>query len=118
MTDRIRLQGLRVSGRIGVSAEERAEPQTLVVDVDISVDLRKAGHSDALEDTIDYSEVAGRIERVVGAGETKLLEHLAQRIVDEISTILGVEGVTVEVAKEAAPMSQEHERVSVRMERP
>jgi dihydroneopterin aldolase len=117
VSDRISLQGLRFAGRIGVTAEERAEPRTIVVDVEMEVDLRKAGESDDLAHTVDYSQVAERIERIVTGTEMKLLEHVAHRIVDEISTIWGVERVTVEVAKEA-PMPQEHDRVSVRMERP
>jgi dihydroneopterin aldolase len=117
MTDLIRLRGLCVQGRVGVTDEERAQPQTLIVDVDLEVDLRKAGQSDELADTVDYSQVAERIERVLERNEMKLLEHVAQRIVDEISPLLGVEGVTVEVAKKA-PMPQDHDRVSVRLERP
>jgi dihydroneopterin aldolase len=117
VSDRIRLQGLRFEGRIGVTQEERAEPTALVVDVDLEVDLRPAGESDDLEQTVDYSEVAERIERIVTGTEMKLLEHVANRIVDEISTFLRVERVTVEVAKKA-PMPQEHDRVSVRIERP
>jgi dihydroneopterin aldolase len=117
VSDRISLHGLRFEARIGITPEERAEPRTLVVDVDIEVDLRKAGESDDLAHTVDYSQVAERIERIVTGTEMKLLEYAAQRIVDEISTISGVERVTVEVAKKA-PMPQEHDRVSVRMERP
>jgi dihydroneopterin aldolase len=111
------LHGLRVEGRIGVTPEERAQPQALIVDVDMEVDLRTAGQSDDLADTIDYSEVAERIEQIVSGTEMRLLEHVAQRIADEISPTLGGGGVTVEVAKKA-PMPQEHDRVSVRIERP
>ena len=118
MTDAIRIHRLRVAGRVGVTPEERARPQALIIDVEVAAGLRKAGLSDELRDTIDYANVAERIERVVAEGESKLLEHLAQRIVDEISPILGVESVTVEVAKEHAPMPQQHDRVSVRLERP
>jgi FolB domain-containing protein len=116
VSDVIRLRGLRVQGRVGVTPEERAEPQDVIVDIDIHADLRKAGTSDYLADTVDYSQVAERIEQVVSGSEMRLLEHVAQRIVDEISAILGVEGVTVEVSKKA-PMPQDHDRVSVRLER-
>jgi 7,8-dihydroneopterin aldolase/epimerase/oxygenase len=111
------LQGLRFEGRLGVTAEERAKPQTLFIDVDMYLDLRKAGETDDLANTVDYSQVAEKIERIVTGSEMRLLEHIAQRIVDEISPILGVERVTVEVAKKA-PIPQEHDRVSVRIERP
>ncbi len=116
MTETIRLHGLRFQGRIGVTPEERAEPRTILIDVDIEVDLRKAGETDELQHTVDYSQVAERIERIVTGTEMKLLEHVAYRIVGEISSILGVGRVTVEVAKKA-PMAQEHDRVSVRVER-
>lgn len=116
MTDLIRIRGLRVEARVGVTEEERSEPRALTIDVDLAVDAEEAGATDELEHTVDYSDIAKRIELVLQRGEIKLLEHAAKRIVDEISPILGVKGVTVEVAKRA-PMPQEHDRVSVRMER-
>jgi 7,8-dihydroneopterin aldolase/epimerase/oxygenase len=117
LTDTIKLHGLRFQARVGVTPEERAEPRLVRVDAELAVDLHKAGESDDLEHTVDYSQVVELIERVVTGTEAKLLEHLADRIVAAISPISGVERVTVEVAKKA-PISQEHDWVSVRVERP
>ena len=52
--DRIELRGLRVLGAHGVLPEEQQRAQPFEVDLDLELDLRPAGRSDALADTVDY----------------------------------------------------------------
>ena len=63
--DRIVIAGLRELGVHGVLAEEQTRPQPFEVDVELSVDASRAGESDALEHTVDYSAVAESVSRVV-----------------------------------------------------
>ena len=118
MTDLVRIRDLRVKTRVGVTPGERANPQIVVIDIDIQADLGAAGASDDLTDTVDYSAVSQAVAELVSSSECKLLEHLAAKVAELISTFSGVNGVTVEVAKEAAPMPVDVGRVSVRLERP
>lgn len=115
--DLIKVRGLRVSSHIGATADERARPQGLTIDLDIAADLRAAGVSDDLSDTIDYGRVVREVEEVAQASDRVLLEHLAEEVAARIAQIPGVNGVTVEVAKDAPPIEQEVERVAVRIER-
>lgn len=55
--DKLVLRGLKFHGFHGVKPEEKTLGQKFVVDVDAWMDLRKAGISDCLSDTISYSEI-------------------------------------------------------------
>ncbi|MDP9226569.1 MAG: dihydroneopterin aldolase [Actinomycetota bacterium] len=115
--DRISISDLRVDTRIGVTEEERAEPRTVVIRLDIWADLDRPGISDELGDTVDYHSVTRDVADLVRSTEAKLLEHLAERIAALITGINGVRGITVEVIKESPPISEDVRAVSVRIER-
>lgn len=55
--DKLILRGLKFHGFHGVKAEERKLGQKFVIDVDAWMDLQPAGLSDALPDTISYTEI-------------------------------------------------------------
>ena len=52
--DRILISDLLVRCIIGVRDEERRDKQDVLINLELSVDLRKAGTSDRLEDSVDY----------------------------------------------------------------
>ena len=115
MTDAIRILGLEVQTRVGVSDEERARAQTVVVDVNIGVDLTRAGASDALDDTLDYSAAVTLVADTIAASEARLLEHLATRVISVVSRMDGVEDVTVQIAKRPPPVAEKVDSVAIRM---
>ena len=115
--DSIVVRDLRVETHIGVTEEERATPQTVLIDLDIGVDLRPAGNSDDLTDTIDYSAVTGEVAALAAAESTQLLEHLAERIAEVLLSHSGVMTVTVDIAKESPPVAENVGRIAVRVER-
>lgn len=80
--DIIYLNDLRVDTTIGVYDRERRIRQTLVLDLEIGTDFRKAAASDKIEDTVDYQAVAERIVNFAGTSEFKLVETLAEKIAD------------------------------------
>ena len=116
MTDLIRIRGLRAETRVGVSDDERARPQTVVVDVDIAADLSRAAASDRLEDTVDYGTAVRAIADTVRSSETRLLEHLAARVSSVVSRMDGVGAVTVEIAKASPPVAEQVEAIGVRIQ--
>ena len=65
MTSAIQLRGLRAVGTHGVLPEEQARAQPFEIDLDVEADLRAAGQSDALTDTVDYGALAEAAARVV-----------------------------------------------------
>ena len=73
-----------LAAKIGVTEQERAVAQALEAEIVLEADLEKAGLSDALSETIDYSEIR-RIARQITATRTwSLLEALAERIASEL----------------------------------
>lgn len=117
MADRIELRGLRVVGLVGVLPEEHDRPQPLEIDLDVELDLRRAGESDDLADTVDYGAVCAIVEQVVGAGHVALLEHLAETIAGRLLADDRIERVTVAVRKLRPPVPQQLATSGVRISR-
>jgi dihydroneopterin aldolase len=115
--DVIRVRDLDVEARVGVTPEERAEPQTLRVQLDLVVDLAPAGASDRLADTVDYGDVAVEAAAVIRGMSPQLLEPIAEAIATAISRRKSVTAVTVEVAKLAPPIPETLGSVAVKIER-
>ena len=105
--DRIELRGLRAVGVIGVLPEERERAQPFELDIDLEADLRAAGQSDALADTIDYGRAVALAERVVTTEPHLLLERVAQRVADELLALDGVTAVHVTIRKLRPPVPQD-----------
>ena len=82
--DRIELRRLVATGYCGVLPEERQRPQPLEIDLDVRADLRAAGESDDLDDTVDYGAVCDIVERVVRTERFGLLERLAARLAEVV----------------------------------
>ncbi|HUP23836.1 MAG TPA: dihydroneopterin aldolase [Thermoanaerobaculia bacterium] len=74
------VQGLRCQARVGVSEEERRSPQEIVADLELRVDLRRAGATDRLDATIDYAAVAAMVRERLEATPMALLEALAESV--------------------------------------
>ncbi len=115
--DRIMIRDLRVATRIGVSEEERATPQWVVVSVELEADLRSASESDDIEETVDYHWATTEIAALVTSTTCSLLEHMAGKIASRMSKIERVHGVTVEIAKESPPVQEDVGSIAVRIER-
>lgn len=81
-TDRILLRELRLECVVGVGEDERRQPQELLLDLELEVDLSLPGRTDDLADTVDYGALAKRIRSAVGGTSDHLLERLAERIAD------------------------------------
>ena len=99
-------------------AEEQVRAQPFEVDVYLDVDLRAAGASDDLADTIDYGALAGRVESVITGEHHALLERLAERIAETAGADARVRSVTVDVRKLRPPVPVDLAWAGVRVTRP
>jgi FolB domain-containing protein len=102
---------------VGWTDEERASPQFVLVDLDVATDVTRSSASDDLADTVDYATLVSKVATYVAGRETRLLERLAAEVADLVSAMNGVNGVSVEIAKEVVPVREEVGRVAVRVER-
>jgi FolB domain-containing protein len=78
--DTITVRDLRVSCVIGTTEAERSRKQDVVVSFTLWLDLRRAGGSDQLEDTVDYGELAARVTALLESSSFQLLEALAEAV--------------------------------------
>jgi dihydroneopterin aldolase len=119
MTDRITLQAMRFEGHHGVSADERAFPQPLEVDLVVEADLARAGRTDDVADTIDYGPLIALVGGVVEQGSFRLLEAIAATIADRVLATTPASAVTVRVRKLAVPVDADLDwaQVEIRRER-
>jgi D-erythro-7,8-dihydroneopterin triphosphate epimerase len=102
LSDRIYIRDLVVPCTIGLDAPERANKQNVLVQITLEADLRRAGRTDALDDTIDYRALKKRILGLAGESQFYLIEALAQSIADECLRQDRIERVTVAVEKPGA----------------
>ena len=80
--DRIFIRDLALRCIIGIYPEERREKQDVVINVEMHCDLRKAGRSDELSDTVDYKAIKKAILKLVEESGFQLIESLAESIAD------------------------------------
>jgi 7,8-dihydroneopterin aldolase/epimerase/oxygenase len=85
-TDEIFLEGMRFYAYHGVNSEERALGQHFLVEVVLTVDVRRAGQSDDLADTVSYSAVYKLVCGVAEGESRNLIEAVAEDIAAAILT--------------------------------
>jgi dihydroneopterin aldolase len=100
--DRIFLHGLTTECIIGFIDWERRVRQTVVLDIELPVDCRRASLTDEVADTLDYKQVAKRVLAYVAASECKLVETLAHSVALLVLEEFGVEWVRVSLNKPGA----------------
>ena len=117
-SDRITLTGITAVGHHGVLEFEKREGQTFRVDAELTVDLRAAGRSDALADTVSYVAIAELIEEAITGEPYDLIEALAEGITAGIlAADRRITAAEVTVHKPHAPLTQSFADVSVTVHR-
>lgn len=100
MLDTIHLENIESFCRLGVYEEERASGQNIKVNLALELDLRKAGQSDDLQDTVDYAKISKLVQDCAQAKEYLLVEHLAEEIAQKIlSDFVSISGLKIRVFK-------------------
>lgn len=112
----IKLQNIRTFSFHGCLEEEARIGSDYRVDLEIKTDLRKSSVSDELKDTVDYV-LLNTIVIEEMAIRSKLLEHVAQRIVSRIfKEIPAVSRILLAVSKLNPPIGGDVEAVTIEME--
>jgi dihydroneopterin aldolase len=97
--DTVFLEGMRFYAYHGVNPEERTQGQRFRVDIELSADLRTAGRSDDLRDTINYSAVYKRVRDIVEGPPRALIEAVAEEIAMTLLDEFDASQVVVTVRK-------------------
>ena len=100
--DRIFLRGLTAECIIGFIDWERRVRQTVVIDLEVPVDCRRAAATDEVGETVDYKKVAKRVLAYIEASEFKLVETLAHRLALLLLEEFDMEWVRISLNKPGA----------------
>ena len=112
----IKLQNIRTFSFHGCLEEEAKIGSDYRVDLEIKTDLRKSAVSDEIKDTVDYVLLNKIVEEEM-AIRSKLLEHVAQRILTRIfKEIPAVSRILLAVSKLNPPIGGDVEAVTIEIE--
>lgn len=109
----IRLKNIKIYAFHGCLVEESKIGSDYLVNLSVKANLTQAANSDQLSDTVDYV-LLQKIVTTEMQKRSKLLEHVAQRIIDAIFEEVDlVQTVKIRVAKVNPPIGGDVEDVSV-----
>lgn len=82
--ERIELREMVFAAHIGVTRSERAEPQPLIVDLTLWMNLEPAGAADDLTLTLDYREAQNLLRDLIDELRPRLLERFTLRSLEAL----------------------------------
>ncbi|WP_041632730.1 dihydroneopterin aldolase [Maribacter sp. HTCC2170] len=109
----IKVTNIRAHAHHGCLDEESIIGSEYRVDITLRTDLKKASISDNLIDTVDYVHINHIVKEEMNI-PSKLLEHVANRIIDRVFLELTtVDKIKVSVSKINPPIGGDVEMVTV-----
>lgn len=112
---KIAIEGMRFYAFHGFYDEEQKIGNEYEVDIYVNTNFSAAATKDDLAGTVNY-ETIYRIVKIEMQKKTRLLEALAQRIIDKMKTIFDtMESVTIRISKLRPPISGDIARVWIEM---
>ncbi|WP_432408270.1 dihydroneopterin aldolase [Wukongibacter sp. M2B1] len=116
--DKIIMKNLAFFGYHGVLKEENVLGQKFFVDIELYADLKKAGISDDVKDTIHYGEVYEKVKNIVEEKRFGLLEALAENIsMTILDSFSMVEEISIKIRKPEAPVNGIYDYFGVEIRR-
>lgn len=98
------LNEIRVYAFHGCMEEEKRIGSNYIVNLEVETDMINPAKSDDISDAVDYV-ILNKIVKEEMSVRSKLLEHVAQRIIDRVlKQFSEVESVVVSVAKQNPPL--------------
>jgi dihydroneopterin aldolase len=117
VSDKIFIHALKTEAIIGIFDWERQVKQTVLVDIELSADIRKAALTDSIVDTLNYKGVAKRVLTFVEASQFHLVETLAEHIAMLILEEFGVDWVSIVLSKPGAVRNSRDVGVALQRDR-
>ena len=100
--DIVFIRELRADTVIGVYDWERRIRQTVVMDLELASDNRRAAAGDRIEDAIDYAAISQRVLSFIEVSEFQLIETMAEQVANIILDEFAVPWLRVRLAKPGA----------------
>lgn len=116
--DKVKLNRIELFGSVGVLEEEKIGTQRYWITIEIEADLKPAGQSDELENTIDYSSVYQLCESLMEESTCDLIETFAENLSQRLFQRFEIaQSVMVEVLKPDAPITGKFDSVGIEIMR-
>ena len=113
MMGKVILKDIRVYAFHGCMEEEELIGSDYIVNLEVETDMHQPAYSDLLEDAVDYVQLNSIVKEEMLI-RSRLLEHIAQRIIDRIlKQFPTVKNVEVKVAKQNPPIGGDVREVCV-----
>lgn len=112
--DYIKITNMRVYAYHGVLPEEKENGQEFFLNAKVYVDMRKAGLTDDLEDTLNYDRLCVFLQEIFKEKTFDLIEAAAEYTVQEIMRFFKpIQAMELEVRKPHAPVTYQPEDLSI-----
>jgi dihydroneopterin aldolase len=115
--DKIFIHALKAEAIIGIYDWERQVRQTVLIDIELAADIRKAALTDSIDDTLNYKRVAKRILAFVEASQFHLVETLGEHVAMLVLEEFGLAWVRITLSKPGAVRSSKDVGVSLERNR-
>ncbi len=115
--DKIHISGISCLAQLGVPPQERENPQKILVDVVLSLNLEKAVHSDEVTSTVDYVGIVEKVKETLEERRFCLLESVAGHLCRSILTDTRIKSVQVTVRKFPEVLREKASYVEVELTR-
>lgn len=111
--DKLYFNRMSFYGYHGVFEAEAQLGQRFFVDLELQLDLTKAGNSDDLHDTVNYVEIFEQVRKIVENERFNLIEALAARIADQLLNLFPILEAKVKVTKPTPPINGHYDSVAI-----
>jgi dihydroneopterin aldolase len=93
---------MKIETTVGIWEWEKRIKQQVIIDIEMSADIKKAASSDQIEDTLNYKAVAKSVRKLVEESSFQLVETMAEKISELVIGEHNVSWVRVKVNKPGA----------------
>ncbi|WP_162032190.1 dihydroneopterin aldolase [Chryseobacterium potabilaquae] len=117
MMSKIYLEDVKIYAYHGVLEEENIIGTYYIINLELHTNLWQAAESDNLNDTISYADINNILHDEMDI-RSKLLEHVAGRIITKIHTCFPqIDYLKIRITKTAPPMQGEMKGASIELEK-
>jgi 7,8-dihydroneopterin aldolase/epimerase/oxygenase len=100
--DIVFIRELRADTVIGVYDWERSVRQSVVLDLEMATDNRRAAATDSIDDALDYAAISARVLAFIEGSEFQLIETMAEEVAALILGEFGVPWLRLRLCKPGA----------------
>ena len=109
----LKIKNLKLQTVLGVHLWEEKINRGIIINVEIESDFIKSLQSDDIDDTIDYDLITTEIKKLIASKRFKLVETMAQKIMDQIMEDSRIKRCKIEIDKVGAVEAVESFSVTI-----